>query len=353
MDYKKMQKSLAPLLGPAGSAYSAIMSLRAKAYAAGLKKSRAPKAFCVSVGNIAWGGSGKTPISDWLLGWGKAKGLNTALLTRGYGGESEERPLLVKAHTSPEQSGDEPLMLARRHPESYILADPNRRRALDWLEANTTTDFIVLDDAMQHMAIKRDLNLVLLRAEDLANETWGKVIPAGEWREPPSALSRASAFMLRMNPEAFAAAGELVKKRLSAYERPVFSFMLSPIGLLPLGKNEPLLNNLNGRPYALCTGVGSPEQVAESARTLLGAEPERSFIYPDHHKFGPADLKLMSKAGLPLVMTAKDAVKIQQLALGALDLECYTLESRVDFGPGMFCELGFADWLAGRWHELS
>lgn len=353
MDYKKMHKSLKPLLAPAGSAYSALMGLRAKVYARGLKKSRAPKAFCVSVGNIAWGGSGKTPLADWLLTWGKEKGLTTALLTRGYGGESEERPLLVKPHTNPDQSGDEPLMLARRHPDAYILADPKRRRALDWLEVNSTTSFIVLDDGMQHLSVNRDLDLVLLRAKDLTDEFWGNVIPAGEWREPVSALTRASAFLLRMNPHAFSEAEELIKKRLAAYGKPVYSFALIPIGLLPLGKSEPLLKDLGGRLYALCTGVGSPEQVESSARSFLGTAPERSFIYPDHHKFSPANLKQMSKAGLPVVMTDKDAVKIQAAGLAATSLECYVLESRVRFGPSLFSERDFPAWLDERWRELA
>lgn len=348
-----MQKSLAPLLAPAGSAYSALMSLRAKAYAGGLKKSRRPKAFCVSVGNIAWGGSGKTPIADWLLNWGKEKGLASALLTRGYGGKSEERPLLVKTHTNPDQSGDEPLMLARRHPDVYILADPKRRRALDWLQANTRVAFLVLDDGMQHLAVQRDLDLALLRAKDLSDEFWGKVIPAGEWREGPEALCRASAFLLRMNPERFFEAEERIKQRLAPYGKPVFSFTLTPVGLLAPGRSEVLLRDLGGRPYALCTGVGSPEQVAESARDLLGEAPAQSFIYPDHHKFGASDLKRMSKAGLPVVMTAKDAVKIETPVLARSGLDYYVLESRVDFGPHLFCGDDFPSWLEGRWHELS
>lgn len=353
MDYKKTQKNLAPLLKPAGSLYSFLMRLRARAYAGGFKKSRKPKAFTVAVGNISWGGSGKTPIAGWLLDWAKEKGLKTALLTRGYGGKAAKRPLHVKAHTSPNESGDEALMLARAHPESHILADPVRSRALDWLEAYSSVNFIVLDDAMQHLAVERDINLVLLRAKDLSDDTWGKVLPAGEWREGPRALSRASAFLLRMPREAFAEAEANIKKRLTAFEKPVFSFDLVPSGLSALGKTDELLKNLDGRDYALGTGVGSPEEVARSAKALLGAAPTELFIYPDHHKFSPTDLKQMAKARLPLVITAKDAVKIQPLLYGGFDLECYVLESRVSFGPAMFCEHSFEAWLEERWKEFS
>lgn len=352
MNYQKAQRSLAPLLSPAGKAYAALMALRAGAYARGLKSSRRPKSFCVSVGNIAWGGSGKTPLADWLLTWGADRGLTTALLSRGYGGRSEKRPLPVKAHTDPAESGDEPLMLARRHPDSYILADPKRRRALDWLEANTTADFIVLDDGMQHLAVRRDLNLVLLRAEDLGPEAWGKVIPAGEWREGPSALARASAFLLRQSAAGFAGQEAEVEARLAAYGKPVFSFDLVPVGLLPLNGQSAPGRDLGGRPYALATGVGSPERVADSALTLLGYAPAETFIYPDHHKFTPADLKRLRKTGLPMLLTAKDAVKIRPPAVGDGELEAYVLESRVAFGPWLFCEDDFSDWFARRWQEL-
>lgn len=350
MDRKKLQKTLAPFLSQVGSLYSSVMRLRADAYASGRKRTRRPEAFCVSVGNIAWGGSGKTPLADWLLAWAAGRGLASALLTRGYGGKSKERPLLVKAHTSPAASGDEPLMLARRHPEAYVLADPKRARALDWLEANTSVNFIVLDDAMQHLAVRRDLNLVLLRAKDLAEEYWGKVLPAGEWREGPSALCRASAFLLRMGSGDFENSAGIIKKRLAGFNKPVFSFDLEPTGLSAPGR-EGLIADLNGRPYALCTGVGSPEAVEKSAAALLGRGPEKSYIFADHHKFSARDLRRLSEPGLPLVMTAKDAVKVEALVTAASGLEYYVLESRVSFGPFLFCEKDFPGWFAEKWQK--
>lgn len=344
---------------PLSRLYARLMGLRACAYKKGLLKSQKPTNFCVSVGNIAWGGSGKTPIADWLLTWARQKGLTSALLSRGYGGESEERPLLVKAHTTVEASGDEPLMLARRHHEAYILADPKRRRALDWVQAQTTANFIVLDDGMQHLAIERDLNLILLRLSDL-EENWGKVIPGGEWREGVCALKRASAFLLRLSPEDFKKEEERIRTRLSQFAKPIFSFSLRPCGLSPLGEKAEkihgpggLLPGLNGHPYALCTGVGSPESVLESAKTLLGSEPGHSFIYPDHHKFTAQDLKKMATTGRPIVMTAKDAVKIQALLLQESTAECYVLESEVLFGPRVATGPDFPAWLEERWHELN
>ncbi len=358
MDYEKTQKTLAPLLAPASALYSAAMRLRAKAYAGGIFASQKPESFCVAVGNISWGGSGKTPLTDWLLTWAEAQGLTPAVLSRGYGGHSETRPLAVTPTTSPDKSGDEPLMLARKHPTAHILADPSRRRALDWLKAHTKTDFIVLDDAMQHLAVKRDLNLVLLRARDLGEE-WGKVIPAGSWREGPKALERADAFMLRATPQEVPGLEPLARRRLAPLGKPVFPFTLKPVSLLPLGTEAEqrygagaMLSGLEKAPYALCTAVGTPESVGQSATEFIGYAPQAEFIYPDHYKFTPEDVRKMAEQPLPLVVTAKDAVKLLPLLQYAGSPQCFVLESIIQFGPALFTAQTFAEWFAGRYNSL-
>lgn len=358
MNYLNAQRKLAPLLKPAAAAYSGIMRLRERAYAHKIIGSQKPESFCVAVGNISWGGSGKTPLTDWLLSWAENRGLLPAVLTRGYGGESETRPLVVKPHTPPDESGDEPLMLAQAHPGAFILADPSRRRALDWLNASTKANFIVLDDGMQHLAVQRDLNLVLLRPKDLGDE-WGKVIPAGSWREGPNALKRADAFMLRLNGEDFTALAEKAKKRLAQFERPLFSFDLLPAGLKALGHatesehGESILRSLNNSPYALCTAVGTPESVRKTAASLLGYAPAEEFIYPDHYKFTPQDIRQMAKHNLPLVTTTKDAVKMRPLLANEIRLHCFVLESTVSFGPVLFTDKDFPGWFAAAYSDKS
>jgi tetraacyldisaccharide 4'-kinase len=335
------------------------MEARAALYARSLIPSRSSRAFCVSVGNIAWGGSGKTPLASWLLRLAEAGGARPAVLTRGYGGRTETRPLPVKPWTSPEESGDEALMLAQAHPWAHILADPVRARALDWLEANTRVNFIILDDAMQHLALQRDVNLVLLREQDLERE-WNRVIPWGSWREGAGALARADAFLLRMREEKASLMADEILLKLHAFQKPVFSFDLRPLGLRPLvpggslpARNEPgrhapsPLPHLDGRAYALCAGVGNPASVRLSAETLLGRAPEAELIFPDHHKFSPRDLAKMRSLRLPLLITAKDAVKLK--ALPGLPEEIFVLESSLVFGPPLQAEKSFEEWFASSW----
>ncbi|MDL2285257.1 tetraacyldisaccharide 4'-kinase [Desulfovibrio sp. OttesenSCG-928-F07] len=357
MNYEKKQQQLYPLLKPFSAMYSGIMQVRAAAYKHKVLRSQKSKNFCVAVGNISWGGSGKTPLTLWLLNWAEQNSLLPAVLTRGYGGKTEERPLLVKTSTNANESGDEPLMLARKFPASYIIADPVRTRALDWLTAHTKANFVILDDAMQHLAVQRDLNFVLLKDTDLT-ENWGKVIPAGPWRENASALQRASAFMLRADEKQFEKIKTLAAQKLAPFKKPVFAFTLKPEGLAPLGPEaekkygQVMLSTLNNQAYALCTAVGTPKSVRQSAASLLGYEPEQEFVYPDHYKFTAEDLKKIAKTELPVVVTAKDAVKLLPL-LHNCKQEYFVLESSVQFGPVMFCDSTFEEWFKAQYKELA
>ena len=350
MNLQEVQQKYSPLLRPLSKGYALALRLRAQAYKKELKKSRQPKAPCISVGNIAWGGSGKTPLVSWLLDWAAAKGLRPAVLTRGYGGKSAKRPLPVTPASRLEECGDEPLMLALQHPAAQILADPRRGRALAWSEARSPGDLYILDDGMQHLALRRDLNLVILRAVDLT-EQWDRVIPAGSWREGKEALGRADAFLLRAPAARVAGLEGQAGDKLSGFNAPLFSFDLKPCGLCPLEGWPPggSAGNFEAaslqRPYVLCTAVGSPDAVRESACALSGLAAVREFIFPDHYRYRLEDLLYMAETGLPVLTTAKDAVKLRVLQKAVPRLEVLVLQSRIEFGPALFTDLSFADWL--------
>lgn len=349
MNHRKAQQVLSFILRPLSWGYAAILRRRAAAYALAPDKSARPRGFCISVGNIAWGGSGKTPLVSWLLDWARKSGRKATVLTRGYGGKSAQRPLLVTAASSPAASGDEPLLLALSHPEAQILADPIRRRALAWAEEKSPTDLYILDDGMQHLAVRRDLNLVLLRADDLGAD-WNRVIPAGPWREDQSALERADAFLLRVSPTRFRELEGSARARLQRFGKPVFCFDLHPKRLVPLTAWLAGQAHETALPpaYNLCTAVGSPASVSHGARQLIGRAAEREFIFPDHYAYRPEDLKALERAGLPLVTTGKDAVKMLNLREIAPSLEVLVLQSGLEFGPKLFADEEFPVWLGKR-----
>ncbi len=109
------QKRLRPLLTPVSLLYRRILAARRAKWENEGSPAFRPACQCVSVGNIAWGGTGKTPVVDWLLGWSEARGLRAVVLSRGYKAQPPELPLHVSPSRTPGEAGDEPLMLALEH----------------------------------------------------------------------------------------------------------------------------------------------------------------------------------------------------------------------------------------------
>lgn len=346
MSILSLQHRLFPLLRPFGAAYGAAMRLRARHYATGKHSYRAACPV-ISVGNIAWGGTGKTPVVDYLLGKAAEDGIRTAVLTRGYGASPPQTPFPVSRDASPDAAGDEPLMLARRHPEALILVDPDRGRAAAWAEQNAAPHLFILDDGMQHLAMARDMDIVLLRPIDIL-EQWGRVIPAGSWREGESALSRAHAFCVKADPATFSALVPAAKNRLEKFGRPVFSFTLAPTGLTRLAAQANSVPetapDLGGERYTLLCGTGDPEHVRATARALLGRDAHTALILPDHHPYTEADVTQACAPGIPVVCTAKDARKLAPLLPTFGDIPVWVLEVRVSFGPALFTDNTFDTW---------
>lgn len=356
---------ISPVLRPLGFPYSFLMRQRRAMYRSGWLSGYSPSCPCVSVGNIAWGGTGKTPLTGWLLAWAEKRGIKAVVLSRGYGGKPGPRPLLVRADTPVEQSGDEPLLLARAFPSASVVVFPHRSEAARFAENHLSPDILILDDGMQHLRVRRDADLVLLRPEDLS-EDWNRVIPSGLWREGASALSSASAFAIKADEKKFASVDSAARERLASYGKPLFSFSLMPVGLKPLfpEKGSEMLSPEIYRktPYILLSGVGNPCGVEETARTLLGREPVQHFDFDDHHRYSTVEIQALLKiAGvpLPLVCTAKDAVKLEHMGDIWGLTQVWIMETRVEFGSwldfsnGGHASGGFSDWWEYWWTEHS
>lgn len=346
-----LQRRLAPVLRPAAAAYGAAMRLRAERYADGRSPAYRATGPVVSIGNISWGGSGKTPVVDYLLDTTAAAGIRTVVLTRGYKAKPQSLPCPVGLMDDPALVGDEPLMLARRHPKALVVVDPKRGRAAAWAEANAGPGLFLLDDGMQHLAMRRDLDIVLLTPNDLL-AGWNKVIPSGTWREDARALARAHAFCIKADEAALSAIAPVVEARLGHLDLPLFSFTLAPgrlIRLAPFGRGpEEIAPDIGGESYVLACGTGNPEQVAQTAAAFLGREPAHAMIVADHHRYTEADAKTMAAWRIPIVCTAKDAVKLAPLLPHFGDVPVWILDVRADFGPAFFSAQSFDQWWAER-----
>ncbi len=345
-----LQKVCYPLLRPLGAGYRVFMAVRRAAYRAGRLRVYQSRVPCVSVGNIGWGGSGKTPVVEWLLQWARDAGLHGVVLSRGYKAVPPRLPYEVTPDSDPREAGDEPLMLARRCPWAIVVVDPVRKRAADWAQKMLDPDVFVLDDGFQHLAVARDVDIVLLKQDDLVQE-WERVLPSGSWREGAGALKDAHAFCIKATPEEFAALKPLLMRRLGAHGRPVFGFSLISAGLVSVNRQPAEeVADLGGRPYALVSGVADPAQVCVSAQQFLGYPPVEQHIFADHHAFGPDDMRRMARAGVDLVCTPKDAVKLA----AQQDVAVWSLMPQTVFHSTLNTDVGtdFNEWWNKRWAAL-
>lgn len=336
-----LQNILSPLLLPLSVVYGAGGRLRRSLARQGRLRVWRPPALCVSVGNISWGGTGKTPIVDWLLAWADARALRAAVLTRGYGAHPPGPAFPAGPGASPAECGDEPLMLALRHPRASVIVDPDRSRGGRSLAA-CPPDLYLLDDGFQHLGTARDLDLVLLDADDVRlsprpggePSNWGRILPAGTWREPETALEQAGAYLVKTEPKEWPTLVSALKQRLHTFPRPVFAFRLEPEGLRSLTGEGPLPASSLCGPYVFASGIGAPGQALRTVTDFLGRAPQTVFSFPDHHDFRTS-LKTLSRPGLPIVCTGKDAVKLFRLDL---PVPCFSLDVKAVFFASLSAE---------------
>lgn len=341
-----LQNRFAPLLDPLSKGYAWLMRQRARLYLTGRFASWTPPAPCISVGNISWGGTGKTPVVSWLLDWARGEGISATVLTRGYGGKPPHLPYEVQLLSLPREAGDEPLLLKRTHPQARILVDPKRVRAGKFSSRNRT-DLFILDDGFQHLRAGRDLNLCLLCPRDL-DEDWDRVIPAGTWREDVSALARADAFLINTMLDDDGCLETVAHIKLTALGKPIFFFHVTARGVANALTGE-ALETLDGCRFVLVTAIANPDKVCQTCKSDLGEKPVRHLVYPDHHPFNLADWQAIveaatSNACTHIVCTPKDAVKLAPFA----DERLWVPQLTTSFsaaGP-----IPFRDWLDERIH---
>ncbi len=265
-----------------------------------LKAVRAP-GFVISVGNLTWGGTGKTSIVESLSRFLISQGHRVAIVSRGYLRNSSG-PKLVADGTglkcSWQESGDEAYLLAKTIPEAIVVVSEQRADAFPLL-APYSPRVILLDDAFQHRQIARDLDLVLIDAsEDITAQ---KMIPFGKLREEPRSLNRADAIVLTHSKQIHSATKAWISKNV---ECPVFHANYLPDCEVPLA----------GKKTGAFCAIGSPQHFY-SLLTEQGAELVATKSFRDHHVFQRDEIEefrreATQKGAEFTVTTAKDAVRI-------------------------------------------
>lgn len=290
--------------------YGALVSLRSKLYAAGVLSSSRVDVPVISVGNLTWGGTGKTPVTAWIAAHFHSAGRRVGILSRGYGRASRGTVVVSDGNrilVSAADSGDEPQQLALTLPDSIVVVAARRidaaRRARE-LGAN----LLILDDGFQHLAIERDLNIVLL---DALNPFGGGLPPAGRLREPASALVRADVVLItRADADGSTPALDARVRQLNT-RAPIFHLRFRFSGWRD--EKGRRVEAVEGASIAVC-GIASPESFRQTLREAR-VEPAELIVFRDHHDYAPGDIRNLeeraaSRGARLLVTTEKDTVKL-------------------------------------------
>ena len=312
--------ALAWLLWPASLAFRAVVTARRMLYALRLLKSAHPGVPVIVVGNITVGGSGKTPLVLWIAEFLRRQGRSPAIVSRGYGsvGAGPREAAMV---SEPAEVGDEPVVMARRSGCPVWVGEDRAAVARALLERHREVDVLILDDGLQHYALRRDIEIAVLDSRGLGN---GRLLPAGPLREPASRLRSVDAVVANGLewPGAFAMRleGSLLHRMTDANDRrPASAFA--------------------GETLHAVAGIGNPERFFLHLRAIgLRIEPH---AFPDHHAFRPEELVFGD--GRALVMTEKDAVKLRRAA----QPHWWVLPVSAELAPR------FPEWLLRKLNECS
>ena len=306
-------------LAPLEKAFAVGVEVRNRRYETGRLSIRSAEVPVVSVGNLAVGGSGKTPMAAWFAAWFLRRGVTPGIVTNGYG-------------------LDEVLLHRQWNPGARVAADGHRARAVAAV-VERGARVVILDDGFQHRALARDLDLVLVSAE---HPTPVRLLPRGPYREPERALARAGGVIVTRRIASFRAARRRARALEGAYGL--------CCALVSLEFSQ--WSDLAGAPVAaptgsvlLLSGIARPWEFHGLLQREIPGMDMESMIFSDHHHYSDADIAAIARraGGRQVVTTAKDAVKLQKLGEHGVDVSVLHLEVVVESG---------GRWLEGALREL-
>jgi len=281
------------LLLPLSWLYGLVSTLIRYSYKTGLKKSWRASVPVVVVGNLTAGGNGKTPVVIWLVETLQQHGFRVGVVSRGYGGRAEHYPLLLTEATPTTQAGDEPVLIFQRT-GAPVAVSPVRSDAVKALLDGNELDVIITDDGLQHYALQRDIEIVVIDGvRRFGNGHW---LPAGPMRERESRLRSVDAVITNGGT---ARPGELAM-------------------FLQSGKAINLVTGEQCDASALknvvaIAGIGHPPRFFSTLKQL-GINVQKEVAFSDHQAYTSGQLSAVKAPGQVLLMTEKDAVKCRSFA---------------------------------------
>jgi len=325
--------------------YSLVMLLRAFLYRKNiLLKSQRLSVPVISIGNLTLGGTGKTPMVRYVTRLLLDRGLRPAIVSRGYGGKATGTVNIVsdgvRILLPPDMAGDEPFMLAEALPGVPVLTGPERVRVARHAIQEFGVNRIVMDDGFQHLAVSRDLDLVLFSARTLLGN--GRVFPGGPLREPLSALVRAHCFVITgVDSDNRSSVDDFQRWLQGGFPgKPVFAGEYLPAGIWHSRQGKACtLAEARGIPVFAFAGIANPDSFRQTLRqegfSLVGFKE-----FKDHHGYTAQDVAALVTAAQAhgakaLITTEKDFVKLRPF-FAEFPILALTIELHMDQGFDLF-----------------
>ncbi len=304
-------------LYPLSLLYCGVVVLRRGLYAARLLRTWQPPVPLIVIGNLTVGGSGKTPLVIRVAQYLKERGMRVGVITRGYAGVAPNWPQFVRADSDPIHVGDEAVLIAKTT-DCPVMAGPDRVRAARALLAADRCDVLLSDDGLQHLAMGRSLEVLVVDGDSRYGNGW--CLPAGPLREP-AGRSRHVDKIVCNGGEAQGGEMTMVLHGDAA------------VNLSDRGQRRTLADFREQCVHAVA-GIGRPRRFFDKL-TAAGIDVQ-PHAFPDHHPFSPRDL--LFREDQPILMTDKDAVKCRAFATPAM----WTVPVTAEPGPSFF------QWLEQR-----
>ncbi len=300
-------------LSLASLGYRLGVAARGLAFQRGWKQVHRAGIPVVSVGNLTLGGTGKTPMVEWVARWYRRHDARVAILSRGYGSEGG--------------LNDEGRVLEANLPDVPHLQDRDRVALARIAREELDSQLAILDDGFQHRRLFRDLDLVLLDALDPFG--LGRLFPRGLLREPVRALQRADVIVLSRADLVSSEVRRAIRARAARASggRPWVESRHAPLDLVDATGNETPLTEIASRRVAAFCGIGNPEGFRRTLASL-GVDLELTGglrAFPDHHAYAADDVASLARwardHGAELVLTTqKDLVKLRDVSIGGVPL---------------------------------
>ena len=297
---------LRKILFPVSLLYAVVVHLRNYFYDKGVFKSKAYRTPIICVGNLSAGGTGKTPMIEFLVSE-LSQEFKVAILSRGYRRKSKGF-MLADKETTVELLGDEPFQIYSKFPEITVAVDTDRRNGISILEDKVGPALILLDDAFQHRRVQPDLSILLTAYGNLYTDDW--YLPTGNLRDSKREAKRADLIIVtKCPPNLNDKVRTSITRKLKPkpYQHVLFSYVAYDALLKGTGNDIPL-EKFKDKKITLVTGIANPEPfVSHLIKEGLDFNHLR---FQDHHFFTEKELARLRKKDF-IITTEKDYVRLK------------------------------------------